>query len=613
MEAARPRARRRRLGREDGSSALNGHLVRVGFLVVVPGLVALLLALSTPGTLPRPTLTPLFDGQAAGVLASTLELEYPVRVPGTPEALEAARWYRETIAGLGIPAEQDSWTEDVPGLGDVQLTNVVSVIPGRSADTIVIVAHRDNAGAAEAGGDNTSGTAALVELARSFAPQESGPSPVPQHTLVFLSTDGGAYGGAGAARFAAASPLAHAAVAAVILDRIDRRGRPELGIASDSVGAPPRALVGTAIARVREWVGEEPSLPDVATQLVDLGTPFGGAEQGRLLGRGIPAVTLTTGGQPATAAVPGTFPGTARLGQMGRASEALVDSLDASVAAGPHTRDRLFLPGRAVGGWAVRLTLVLLVVPIALGAFDLFARARRRRLPARPALRALRARLLLWTGGALLLGLGALVGVLPTGADLPLPAYTSVVSDPPVLSLVVLGAAFAALWLVSRRRLVVTRAITDDERLAGLLAAVSLLLALAIVLALLKPYALVFVLPALYAWPWIPLDGQRWRGAVLFVLGLVGPFAALALLAKEVGVSLAASPLYTASLVTVGYVSLWTLAALVVFAAAGAQFGALALGRYAPYADGLDPPPPGIVRTGVARTAAALRRQSSER
>jgi len=611
MEAARARARRRRLGREGAGAPLDGHLVRVGFLVVLPGIVALLLALSTPGALPRPALRPLFDTEAASVLASTLALEYPTRIPGTPEASEATRWYRETVAGLGLPAVEDSWTENIPDLGSVQLTNVVSVIPGKSDDAIVVVAHRDNGGTRHPEGDNTSGTAGLIELARSFAPQPSGPSPVPQHTLVFLSTDGGAYGGAGAARFARTSSLAGSVVASVVLDRIELPGRPRLAVASDAVGTSPRILVSTATARVREWVGEDPLLPNVATQLFDLGTPFADAEQGRLLGNGIPAVTLTATGSvaPVAGGVTGTFPGSERMGQMGRAAEALVDSLDASVATSTRARDGLFLPGRTVGGWAVRLTLVLLVVPIALGASDLLVRTRRRALPFRAALRALRRRLLVWTGGAFLIGVGALIGAFPTGADLPLPAFTTTVSQPSVVRLVLLAAAFAALWLGGRQQLAPRRLVSDDERTAGMVVAFVLLLGLAIALALLKPYALVFVLPALYTWPWIPLDGRRWQGIALFSLGLLGPLAALGLLAAQVGISLAVAPLYAAALITVGYVSLWTVAGLVVFAASAAQFGALAFGRYAPYADGLEPPPPGLLRSSVARTARALRRR----
>ena len=41
--------------------------------------------------------------------------------PGTPDADDAAIWYSETIAGLGLETEEDVWETDVPELGDVQL------------------------------------------------------------------------------------------------------------------------------------------------------------------------------------------------------------------------------------------------------------------------------------------------------------------------------------------------------------------------------------------------------------------------------------------------------------------------------------------------------------
>ncbi len=58
------------------------------------------------------------------------------------------------------------------------------------------MAHRDDLGLSPGANDNASGTGALIELARNVA------STTLAHTLVFLSTDGGAYGSLGAAEFA---------------------------------------------------------------------------------------------------------------------------------------------------------------------------------------------------------------------------------------------------------------------------------------------------------------------------------------------------------------------------------------------------------------------------
>jgi hypothetical protein len=578
--------------------------VRVGFVVVVPAILAFLFSITTTGTLQRSSLEPLFNGADAASYAQALAVQYPSRVPGSVGASGAARWYEETIRGLGLEAEDDTWSEDLADLGTVQLQNVVTVVPGRSDQTILVVAHRDNAGTARTLGDNASGTAALIELARGFAPQGAGPAPQPQQTLVLLSTDAGAYGGAGAERFAETSPLARTAIATIVLDGIGGSGRPRLAIAGDKPVSPARALVTTTAARVAEQTGVSPELPSVSTQLVDLAVPFAGGEQGRFLGHDLAALTLTTRdpGDPELPA--GDPPGALdaqRLGQLGRATESLLSSLDLSARGAFRTPDSLFLGDRAASGWSVRLSLVLAVVPFTLGLVDLIVRARRRGLAFRPALRALRVRLGVALLGGVLVWLGALLGVFPTGAPLPLSPLTDLLESPPLGGLIVLGCAFLIMWLVARGRLAPTTRPTAGERLAGLAVALGAAGLVAVVLAVTKPYALVFVLPSLYAWLWLPLERRLWHRALLFTLGLAGPVAALFVLGHELGVSIVGAALYTVGLVTVGYLPLSSALLFLVWAAAAAQVGALAFGRYAPYAGGAEPPPAGPLRRALRR------------
>jgi Peptidase family M28 len=602
MEAARPRTRGRRLRRGTVERPLNARLVRVGFVVVVPALLAFLFSVSTTGTLPRSPLEPLFDEAAAATITRTLSTEFPARVPGTDGAERATRWYAETVGALGLATEVDVWSEHLADLGTVELRNVVTVIPGRSDETIVAVAHRDNAGADRTVEDNASGTAALIELARGFAPQDVGPDPMPQHTLVLVSTDAGSYGGAGAERFAATSPLAHAAIAALVLDGLARRGRPRLAIAGDDPVSPARPLVSTAAARIAESTGARPELPSVPTQLVDLGIPFAADEQGRLLGHEIAAVTLTTTDPDASASrgPAGDTVDAQRLGQLGRAAEAILASLDTSVGGAFRTPDTVFFGDRSARGWTVRLMLVLAVVPFALGLVDLIVRARTA-LPFRPALRALRRRLgLMLFGGALVL-LGAVLDVFPTGAPLPLAPFTELVDAPSLGGIALLAGAFIAAWLVTRRRITPVASASPQERLAGLAVALSAIAIVAITLAVTQPYALVFVLPSLYAWLWLPLEGRLWRRVLLFGLGLLGPALALALLGDTLGLSIAETALYLIGLTTVGYVSLGSALLALVWMAAAAQVAALAFGRYAPYAGGEEPPPPGALRRRLRR------------
>ena len=120
------------------------------------------------------------------------------------------------------------------------------------------------------------------------------PAPLLERTLIFVSTDAGAYGGAGATRFADTSPLAEHAIATIVLDGIGGRGRPRLVISGGRSSSPARTLVSTASARVTEQAGRPPVIPSALSQLVDLGIPYAAGEQAPFLAEGVAAITLTT-------------------------------------------------------------------------------------------------------------------------------------------------------------------------------------------------------------------------------------------------------------------------------------------------------------------------------
>ena len=579
--------------------------------MLAPVALALLFSLSATGALPRPPLEPVFDATAAVAVAEELSTEFPSRVPGSEGASNAARWYSETIAGLGLVAEEEVWSADLVDLGEVELRNIVTVIPGRSEEAIVLVAHRDNVGGAgERHEDNASGTAALIELARGFAPQEALPAALSNRTLVLVSTDAGAYGGAGAVHFARTSAHARQALAAIVLDNVGADGRPRIALAGDGSSSPARTLVRTASARISEQTGQAPAIPSVLTQLVDLGIPFAAAEHGPFVAEGVAAISLTTR-DPARTNAPNLAGELSerRLGQLGRATEALVGSIDASIGAAFRTPDSIFLEERAASGWTVRLAFVVAIVPFALGILDLLARGRRRGLPFRPAVRALRTRLLFWLWAGALLWVGGLTGVLPTGAALPLPPSSAFIVDSNVAGIALLAVAFALGWLVLRRPLVPLAQPAAEERLAGYTCALAWLGVVALVMALTKPFALAFILPSLYAWLWLPLQAQLWQRVGIYAIGLIGPIGGILLLGRELGLGPADTALYVAGLATVGYVSLFSVLLALAWLTAAAQLGALAFGRYAPYAGGEEPRPPGPIRTA----AEGLRRRIDDR
>ena len=134
------------------------------------------------------------------------------------------------------------------------------------------------------------------------------------------------------------------------------------------------------------------------------------------------------------------------------------------------------------------------------------------------------------------------------------------------------------------RRLETPPADPEDELAAYTVAFVALLL-VAAGTALVSPYTLLFVLPSLYTWLWLPqLRGTPgWVTDVLYGAGLVGPVLALVVLAEQLGLG-ARAPLYALSLMTTGVVPWGATLALTVWAAIAGLVGAVASGGYAPAA-----------------------------
>jgi Peptidase family M28 len=611
---ARGRARPGSLERPINARSVRGTLL----LVALPLLLAAF-TMARPAPLPPPTLPPLFDGQSASDLAVELARDYPDRTPGSANAIGAAGWFTRQFALYGFRIQADVWREDVPGLGDVELRNLSAVVPGRTPEAIVVMAHRDTTGDGPGARDNASGTAALVELAKSYArPDSDAVRARPTHTIVFVSTDGGAFGSLGAARFLERSPHRGRILAVLSLDTpaSDRPSR--LEISADAPRSPAAALVTTAAERVLEQSGARPAHAGALDQLFQLGFPVAYGEQAPFVATGVPAVTLTTGDGPARpepavddAVERLTEPAAVdRLGDLGRAAQALVGSLDTGLEIPQGTTSYLYLGDRIVRGWTVELVLVCLLAPFLVGAVDLFARLRRRRVPLLPAVRSLRSRLGFWAFVGLALAVLTLAGLFPGDPDRPLAVNTAAAREWPVAGLVVLSALAAAAWLIARVRLLPRRPVGAEERLAGYAVGLLALALLALTTVAVNTYALVFLLPALYAWLWLPqfAASPAWVRVVLFLLGLAGPLLGLVSLARRTGLGLDVLP-YTLRLFTAGYASIVGLVFLLAGAAIAGQFAALAAGRYAPYPDARERPPRGPIRALARRAHLARRRR----
>jgi hypothetical protein len=610
MAMARTPARRRRARRGSLERPINARLYRASLLVLLLPLLIVAFSITRPAALPAPLLPPNFDGAATAELATEFAMHFPDRAPGGPGSLGAGQWFREQLAPYGLPVTSDTWEAHVPGLGRVRLRNLWAVAGGQSSDAIVVLAHRDDTGAGPGANDDASGTAALVELARGFS--QAG-TPAAQrvrsaHTIVFLSTDGGSFGGLGALRFAEHSPF-HV-VATVNLDAIAGRGPPRIVITGDTPRSPAAALVETAAKRVLEQTGSAPRRAGFLPQLIDLGFPFTLYEQGPFVARGIPAITLTTAGErpPAAFTDRASSLDTAKLTALGRAAQELVGSLDQGLELAQGTTTYVWAGDRIVRGWAIELLLFGLLIPYMVAVVDLFAHCRRRGIALLPAVRSLRSRLGFWLYIGVAFAAFRLLGAWPSGAPRPPNPAVASSGDWPALALLSLGVVSLAGWIVARHRLVPRRPVGPDERLAGETAALLGLGVVALLVLATNPFALIFFLPAMHAWLWLPQvrSGKPPARALVFLIGLAGPLLVVGSLALRFGLGFDA-PWYLLELVAVGYVHLPAVAITLCGTACAAQLVAVAAGRYAPYPPAGERPERGPLRALVRFTVLALR------
>ncbi len=609
--AALPPAPERRRPRHGSlERPVNGRLYRGTWLLVGLPLLVLAFSVARPPALQPPSLPAAFDPVAAQAIATDLALHAPIRAPGTDGATAAERWFVRQLGGsYGYAVQTETFTASIPGRGRVQLHNLIAREPGLSLKTIVVLAHRDDGGGGPGANDNASGTAALIELARTYASTGGGARLRLPYTLLFLSTDGAGDGALGAAEFAARSPERANVIGAINLDGIAGPELPRLELTGDLPRSPAAGLAETVRSVLAHELGLDPERASAARQLLDLAFPFTLYEQGPFVARGIPAVTITTEGDRPRSGfgdVPARLSVT-RLGQIGRATQHALDALEQGVALNPGPSSYLYLGSRVVRGWAVEIVLVAMLLPFLAATVDLFARCRRRRIRVAPAVRSYRSRLAFWLWCGALFGLFSALGVWSNGPARP-PTLDGV--HWPAAGLGVLAVLAAIGWLVARERLMPRRPVRPEEELAGHAAALLALGVVGLLVVATNPFALVFLLPSLHIWLWLPQvrASPLWTRAAVLVLGFSGPALLLWSFASRYGLGFDA-PWYIASLYAVGYAAPPGLVIALGWAAAASQLLALSGGRYAPYPSAAERPPRGPIRETIRRLVLAQRRR----
>jgi hypothetical protein len=605
-----PAAVRRRPRPGSLERPINGRLYRGTWLLVGLPLLVLLFSVARPGALQPPANLPsAFDADAAATSARDLAARWPSRLAGTPGSFGARRWFEGQIAPYRYQLRREPFSAVVPGRGGTRFVNLLALRPGRSIKTILVLAHRDDAGTGSGTNDNASGTAALLELARVYAPS-SGPVRVPpQYTLAFLSTDGGVDGGVGAAWFAAHAPEARNVIAVLNLDSIAGARLPRLELAGDTPRSPTPGLVETVRTQLAAEAGAEPSRPSALRQLIDLAFPYSRYEQAPFVSRGIPAVTVTTSPDRPQSRL-GDDAGALhvnRLGQIGRAAQRSIDAMQQGIALAPGPPSYVYLGPRVVRGWAVELLLIGALLPYLAATVDLFARCRRRRIRVSPAIRSYRSRLAFW------LWTGAVFGVLSL-----LGAWGSGVARPPTLdhvawpmgALIVLVLLTGVGWLVARDRLLPRRALRPEEELAGHTGALLALGVVALLVVATNPFGLIFLLPSLHAWLWLPQvrESPVWVRVLVLVAGFAGPGLLVWSFASRYGLGWDA-PWYIVSLFPLGYAPATAFVIALAWAAGAAQLVTLVAGRYAPYPSPAERRPRGPIRQTIRTLVLAQRRR----
>ena len=609
MGVATPRRRPRRGSLE---RPVSGRIYRAAWIAVaVPVLVAAF-SVGRPVALQQPRLPPSFDRTTALQFAQQLVRQYPDRSPGSEKAREAADYIAAQLRSYKFTVERHAFTAEIPGRGRERFENIVAVAPLRPQDTvarsnqaIVVMAHRDNLGGSPGANDNVSGTAALLELARNIGTASVA------HTLVFVSTDGGAYGGLGAEEFARSSSYAGRTIAVINLDSIAGDGSPRVEFAGDTSRSPASPLIATAEASILAQTQNAPERPGAGAQLIDLAFPFTLYEQGPFIARGTPAVTITTNGVRPDPSTDDTITAldAAKLDELGRSAQALLGSLDTAAEVARGTESYVYVGSRLVRGWTVQFLLITALIPFLAATVDLFARCRRRHIALGPALRSFASRLGVWAWAGALFAFFTFAGLLPNGAARPIALDTPVAGDWPTLVLLVFTGLTTLGWLVARPQLVRRQEVTRSDELGGHLAAMLVLGLVALVVAAQNPYALIFVLPSLHAWLWLPHVADRLEARLLvYAAGFAGPLLLLGSFAFRFGLGLDA-PWYLIALAAVGYIPLPLMLAFLAWGAAATQVGALAAGTYAPYPAREERPERGPLRESIRQLVLLTRRR----
>ncbi|HWE34109.1 MAG TPA: hypothetical protein VG410_11525 [Solirubrobacteraceae bacterium] len=484
---------------------LDARIYRTGLIAVALAVIVLAFSLQNEPGAAHATLTPdAFNAQSALNQTNLWASRYPNRSPGSVPDQDLASEVAGDFRQPGFTVSTDVFTARAAS-GTNTLENVAATRPGTGNGTIVVVAPRDHVGPGAAA--SLSGTATLVELASVMSGETL------SHTIVLASTDG-SDGGAGVARLIRALPGPIDAVI-VLGDMIGTHvHQPVVVPWSNGVGFAPLQLRNTVAQALGSQAGLKPGGSSLIGQLAHLAFPLTTTAQGAFGAAGVPAITLSASGErPAAADEPTSGPAAeAQLNGLGRTVLASISALDNAPAIPAPTAYMLF-SGKVVPPWAMRLFVLVLILPVLGVAIDGLARANRRGYSVMPPAMSVLGAAVPFGLAALLIVAARLVHVIsaaPPGPVRPeaVSLKTGDIALLVVVGLVILGAFGLRRWIAPRATVRSNRVKAERNAAAGPVVA-ALMCAVALALWVKNPFAALLVVPALHLWMWVADSDAR--------------------------------------------------------------------------------------------------------
>ena len=479
-----------------------------------------IVSLFTLGSADTPKLSqdpPSFDGEAAYADLVTIVKDFPQRVAGTDPDNRMGIWVEQQFRDMGLETHIDGFTATVNGK-DVALQNVWAIARGRTQGTIMVLANRDVPPLATQGaGDNASGVAAMLGLAKAFTVTAH------EHTLIFLCTTGDSFGALGARDFAEVHQTDNLYSVLALRDvaKRDSSGIDLDGWSSEPKTAPPWLWLLSAPAAKRDS-NLDAELPTIAAQVLRLAVPTSAGSQGPFVARGVPAITVFASG-PSAPARNDTLDTVSKetLTKVGTTAQNMLMAVDGTGEPGAPSGGTIFLTRKAtLPGGALAAILAALLLPLVGVTVDLFAHVRRSRIRLRPAFVRAGLHLAPWLVLIAIVYFANLVGLLPHSPDAVIPPDSRLADTPRYLRVAVLLAlmllAYAYAVAVERRT---ERRFATDAR-ATIFVSHLLLVAIALLLLLVDPFAVILVLPGAILWP-LARPGGWARSIVPVYLGLL--------------------------------------------------------------------------------------------